>query len=71
MRTYKEILSDVSNSCNKVFYTGDKDIKSEIVEAATKIYIAELQLDYCQETDKAKEQCPRIKYTSEGISVFI
>lgn len=43
MRTYTEILRDVANACNNVFYTGYKDICAEVVEAATKIYIAEMQ----------------------------
>lgn len=71
MRTYKEILNDVSSSCNSAFYTGYKNIESSIVEAAAKIYIAELQLDYSREIDKAREQRPRIKYSPEEISVFI
>ena len=51
MRTYKEILNDVANACGNVFYNGYKDIHAELVEAATKIYIAELQIDYCKKTD--------------------
>ena len=43
MRTYTEILRDVVNACNNVFYAGYKNIFAEVVEAATKIYIAELQ----------------------------
>lgn len=50
MRTYKEILQEVANACGNVFYSGYKDICSNVVEAATKIYIAELQLDYCKKT---------------------
>jgi hypothetical protein len=55
MRTYKEILSDVSNSCDKVFYTGYKGVESNVVEAAAKIYIAELQLEYYRETNKKSD----------------
>ena len=50
MRTYKEILAEIANACNNVFYNGHKDIRADVVEAATKIYIAELQVDYCNKT---------------------
>ena len=43
MRTYEEILRDVASSCNKVFYNGYSKNYAEVIEAATKIYIAELQ----------------------------
>lgn len=43
MRTFEEILKDVANSCNRVFYCGYKDNYAEVIEAATKIYIAEMQ----------------------------
>lgn len=45
MRTFEEILRDIANSCNKVFYSGYKDIRPDVVSAATKIYIAEMQKD--------------------------
>lgn len=47
MRTYKEILAEVASACKNVFYNGHKDIRASVVEAATKIYITELQIDYC------------------------
>lgn len=43
MRTFKEILRDVVNSCNNVFYGGCNGIHASVVEAAAKIYVAELQ----------------------------
>lgn len=43
MRTYKEILADVASACNSVFYNGYSKNYAEVIEAATKIYIAELQ----------------------------
>lgn len=50
MRTYKEILAEIANACNNVFYYGHRDIRADVVEAATKIYIAELQVDYYNKT---------------------
>lgn len=44
MRTYKEILSDVVDSCYDVMYSCE-DYYTEMIKAATKIYIAELQMD--------------------------
>lgn len=52
MRTFEEILKDVKNSCSKVFYCDIKNIMSDMIEAATKIYIAELEADSYQ---KARE----------------
>ena len=43
MRTFEEILRDIVRSCNSVLYAGYKDNYKEVIEAATKIYIAELQ----------------------------
>lgn len=43
MRTYEEILRDVARSCDSVLYRGYKDNYAEVIESATKIYIAELQ----------------------------
>ena len=43
MRTYKEILSDVVDSCYDVLFSGCKNNYAEVIESATKIYIAELQ----------------------------
>lgn len=41
MRTFEQILRDVANSCNMVLYAGYKNNYAEVIEAATKIYIAE------------------------------
>lgn len=43
MRTFEEILRDITKACNHVFYSGYKNVCPEILEAATKIYIAEMQ----------------------------
>ena len=43
MRTFEEILRDVAKSCQSVLYSGYKSNYKEVIEAATKIYIAELQ----------------------------
>lgn len=45
MRTFEEILRDVTRSCNSVLYNGYKNNYADVIEAATKIYIAELQKD--------------------------
>lgn len=43
MRTFEEILQDIVNSCNHVLYAGYKNNYKEVIEAATKIYLAELR----------------------------
>ena len=43
MRTFEEILRDITSSCNAVLYAGYKNNYKEVIECATKIYIAELQ----------------------------
>lgn len=43
MRTFKEILQDVANACNSVLYAGYKNNYAEVIEAATKIYIAQMK----------------------------
>ena len=45
MRTYLEILRDISRSCNNVFLEGNAGIHADIVKAATEIYIVELQTE--------------------------
>lgn len=42
MRTYREILLDVAESCKHVFYGGYSNNYSDVIKAATDIYIAEL-----------------------------
>jgi hypothetical protein len=43
MRTFEEILRDAATSCNRVFYAGYKNNYKEVIEAATKIYIAQMK----------------------------
>lgn len=43
MRTFKEILRDITNACDNVLYAGYKNNYKEVIECATRIYIAELQ----------------------------
>lgn len=43
MRTFKDILRDVANACDSVLYAGHKDNHKEVIECATRIYIAEMQ----------------------------
>lgn len=43
MRTFKDILRDVANACDNVLYTGYKNNYKEVIECATRIYIAEMQ----------------------------
>jgi hypothetical protein len=45
MRTFEEILDDIKGSCNRVLYSGYKNNYAEVIESATKIYIAELQAE--------------------------
>lgn len=39
MRTYREILLDVAESCKHVFYGGYSNNYSDVIKAATDIYI--------------------------------
>ena len=41
-KTFEEILSMVEDACTKVFPCGDFGKKSEILECATKIYVAQM-----------------------------
>ncbi len=43
MRTFKEILRDITSACDNVLYAGYKGNYKEVIECATRIYIAELQ----------------------------
>jgi hypothetical protein len=43
MRTYRDILFDVANSCKAVLYHGYTDNYSDVIKAATDIYIAEIR----------------------------
>ena len=43
MRTFKEILRDITSACDNVLYGGYKNNYKEVIECATRIYIAELQ----------------------------
>lgn len=43
MRTFKEILRDITSACASVLYAGHKDNHKEVIECATRIYIAEMQ----------------------------
>jgi hypothetical protein len=52
MKSYYEILKMVAYSCNDVFYNGHRDVKSEVLKSATKIYIAELQKEQSEEKRK-------------------
>lgn len=45
MRTFEEILKDVANACTRVLYSGYKNNYAEVIEAATKIYIAQMKND--------------------------
>jgi hypothetical protein len=43
MRNFEDILRDVARSCNNVLFNGYKNNYADVIEAATKIYIAELK----------------------------
>lgn len=43
MRTFEEILRDIAKSCDHVLYAGYKNNYKEVIESATKIYLAELR----------------------------
>ena len=43
MRSFEEILRDIAKSCNHVLYNGYTNNYADVIEAATKIYIVELE----------------------------
>ena len=43
MRTFKEILREVTSACDSVLYSGCKVNYKEIIECATRIYLAEMR----------------------------
>ena len=43
MRTFKEILRDITSACDSVLYGEYKNNYKEVIECATRIYIAEMQ----------------------------
>ena len=45
MRTYEEILKELIHACAQNFYNGCHEVRKELIESATKIYIAELEAD--------------------------
>lgn len=50
MRTFEEILKDIKNSCSRVLYGSLNDVMPDIIKAATKIYIVELENELYQKT---------------------
>lgn len=43
MRTFKQILDEVVRACDNVLYSGYRNNYKEVIECATRIYIAEMQ----------------------------
>lgn len=43
MRTFREILDEAVRACDNVLYSGYRNNYKEVIECATRIYIAELQ----------------------------
>lgn len=49
MRTFEAYLRDVANSCNTVLYSGYRNNYSDVIKAATEMYVAELQTESLKE----------------------
>ena len=45
MRQFEDILRDVARACNNVLSNGYKNNYADVIEAAAKIYIAELETE--------------------------
>ena len=43
MRTFRQILEEVVSACNNVLYCGYKNNYKEVIECATRIYLAEMR----------------------------
>lgn len=42
-KTFKEIVQMIANACNATFSSGIRDIRPNIIECATQIYIAQMK----------------------------
>ena len=49
MRTFKEILKEITSACDNVLYAGYKNNYKEVIECATRIYLAEMQSQNAKE----------------------
>lgn len=56
MQTYSEILSMITKACDIYFHTGSKNLYTEIVESATKIYIKQMELNFKREKAEMKNK---------------
>ena len=64
MRTFDDILSEVTRSCAKNFTNYYSEVQPYIVETATKIYLAEMYLENLKEAELEQ----RIKTLTERTS---
>ena len=43
MRTFRQILDEVVRACDNVLYSGYRNNYKEVIECATRIYLAEMR----------------------------
>ena len=44
-QSYNDIVRMITESCRNYFYNGTRDIRQNVIECATKIYIEQMRLD--------------------------
>lgn len=55
MRTFSEIFNDIANTVQKRYQENTSRVKSEIIDATTRIYIAELVCNTVNQTINKEE----------------
>lgn len=55
MRSYKQIMIEIHNACCSVWNSGSNEVKAEVVESATKIYLKELELEFIEKKQEAQK----------------
>ena len=44
-QSFSKIVCMIKYACNENFYNGTRDIRADVIECATKIYIEQMRLD--------------------------
>ena len=55
MRSYKQIMIEIHNACCSVWNSSSNEVKAEVVESATKIYLKELELEFIEKKQEAQK----------------
>ena len=48
-KSYDEIMGMIINACNNYFYSGAKDKEKTVIECATQIYVAQMNIRILKE----------------------